>query len=143
MCETALELLGQRCKAIPIREGILMKLNHVYSFGVGLTLLLLANVARADGIPAMHWGGMELQTSVNNCLGRAKKAFFDTGVRNTQIGGWQTYGQKNNATMLVSCAAMSNNRSYLVVVATSNDSRTAELLRNDVRTRIARMREFD
>jgi hypothetical protein len=120
-----------------------MKLKRTYSFGAGLGLLLVADLGAAAGIPAMHWGGMELQTSVSHCIGRARKAFHEAGVRNTQIGGWQAYGQKNTGAVLVSCAALSNNRSYLTVVGTSNDSREAELLRNDVRTRIARMREFD
>ena len=120
-----------------------MKLRRIYSMGTGLGLLLIADLGTAAGIPAMHWGGMELQTSVSHCIGRARKAFFEAGVRNTQIGGWQAYGQKNTGAVLVSCAALSNNRSYLTVVGTSNDSREAELLRNDLRTRIARMREFD
>jgi hypothetical protein len=86
---------------------------------------------------------MELQTSVNNCLGRARKAFADASLRETQHAGWQAYGVKRSATVLVSCSTAANNHSYLVVVAASPDSKAAELLRNDIRSRIAAMREFD
>lgn len=114
-----------------------------YLLVIGLTLLASTGLPRAQGRPAMHWGSMDLQTSLNNCLGRADKAFFDAGVGNVQKTGWQRYGEKGNANVLVSCAPRSNNSSYLVVVAASSDSRAAELLRNDVRARIARMREID
>jgi hypothetical protein len=91
----------------------------------------------------MHWGAMELQTSIGNCLGRAKKAFAEAHLQQTQQGGWQAYGVKGNANVLVSCSMAANNHSYLVVVAASPDSKAAELLRNDIRARIAAMREFD
>lgn len=110
---------------------------------VSVAPLLSSHSARAQGHPAMHWGSMELQTSVNNCLGRARKAMADASLRDTQHGGWQAYGVKGNANVLVSCSLSNNNRSYLVVVAASPDTRAAELLRNDIRTRIANMREFD
>jgi len=116
---------------------------QIYSLSVLLNLFILVPLVAAQGIPSMHWGGMELQTSVNNCIGRARKAVFDARLNNTQVARWQVYGHNNNAAVLVSCAAMANKRSYLTVVASSSDSRAAELLRNDVRTRIARMREFD
>jgi hypothetical protein len=86
---------------------------------------------------------MELQTSVNNCLGRARKAFADASLRETQHAGWQAYGVKGSAAVLVSCSTAANNHSYLVVMAASPDSKAAELLRNDIRSRIAAMREFD
>lgn len=105
--------------------------------------LLSSNTALAQGHPAMHWGAMELQTSIGNCLGRARKAFADAHLQETQHGGWQAYGAKGNASVLVSCSMAANNHSYLVVVASSPDSRAAELLRNDIRSRIAAMREFD
>lgn len=116
---------------------------QIYSLSVLLNLFILVPLVAAQGIPSMHWGGMELQTSVNNCVGRARKAISDARLNNTQVTGWQVYGRNNNAAVLVSCAAMTNNHSYLTVVASSSDSRAAELLRNDVRTRITRMREFD
>jgi hypothetical protein len=108
-----------------------------------LITLLSSQSAQAQGHPAMHWGAMELKTSVNNCLGRAKKAFSDANLQDTQHTGWQSYGVKGNANVLVSCSIGSNNGSYLVVVAASPDSKAAELLRNDIRSRIAAMREFD
>jgi len=123
-----------------------MKLKHsanVYSLGIGLTLFLLANLSTANGPPAMHWGSMELPTNWGNCLGRVKKAFLEAGVRHTQKTGWQAYGQKDTASVLVSCTPRTIASTYLLVAATSNDSRAAELLRNDVRTRIANMRELD
>ena len=110
---------------------------------VSVAPLLPSQSARAEGYPAMHWGAMELQTSVNNCVGRARKAFSDAGLRDTQQSGWQAYGTKGSAAVLVSCSALANNHSYLVVVGSSPDSKAAELLRNDIRTRIAKMREFD
>src|ERR1044071_819272 len=116
---------------------------QIYCLSVLLNLLILVPPVAAQAVPAMHWGGMELQTSVNNCVGRARKAASDARLRDTQVNGWQVYGHTNNAAVVVSCAAMANKRSYLTVVASSSDSKAAELLRNDVRSRIAKMREFD
>jgi hypothetical protein len=114
-----------------------------YALGIVLILLLLANLSTADGPPAMHWGSMELSTNWGNCLGRTKKAFLEAGVRHTQKTGWQTYGQKDNASVLVSCTPKTIASTYLLVTATSNDSKAAELLRNEVRARIARTGELD
>jgi hypothetical protein len=114
-----------------------------YSFVIGVTLLASTGSPRAQLRPAMHWGSMDLQTGLQRCLGRADKAFYDAGVRNVQRTGWQRYGEKGNANIIVSCSPKSNGASYLVVVAASGNSREAELLRNDIRTRIANMREID
>lgn len=119
------------------------KLSYVFKPAVGIALLLAATATRADAPPAMHWGSMDLKTSVNNCVGRGSKAFYDAGIRNAQKTGWIRYGEKGNANVLVSCAPLQNGGSYLVVTASSPDSKAAELLRNDIRTRIARMREID
>jgi|SRR5436305_5852189 len=105
-------------------------------------VLLFASRAQAGGPPAIQWGGMNLPTSVGNCLGRANKALGDAGVSNTQQSAWQWYGQRNGAAVLVACSPLSNTSSYLVVMASSDDSNEAELLRNDVRARIAAMREL-
>jgi hypothetical protein len=86
---------------------------------------------------------MDLQTSVNNCVGRGSKAFYDAGIRNAQKTGRIRYGEKGNANVLVSCTPLQNGGSHLVVSASSADSKAAELLRNDIRARIARMREID
>jgi hypothetical protein len=109
---------------------------------VCITLLLAAGAAYADAPPAMHWGSMDLQTSVNNCVGRGSKAFYDAGIRNAKQTGWLRYGEKGNANVLVSCTPLQNGGSHLVVTASSSDSKAAELLRNDIRARIARMREI-
>jgi hypothetical protein len=84
---------------------------------------------------------MELSTNWGNCLGRTKRAFLEAGVRYTQKSGWQTYGQKDNASVLVSCTPKTIASTYLLVAATSNDSKAAEFLRNDVRERIAKTKE--
>jgi hypothetical protein len=110
---------------------------------VTVTVLLLASRAQAGGSPAMQWGSMNLPTSVGNCLSRADKALSDAGVGNTQQTGWQWYGERSGAAVLVACSALSDTSSYLVVIASSDDSSQAELLRNDVRARIAAMSEFD
>jgi hypothetical protein len=121
-----------------------IQLRSVWCFAaISLAAMLSSQSSQAQGNPAMQWGAMELQTSVNNCLGRAKKAFSDAGLHDTQHAGWQSYGVKGNANVLVSCSIGSNNgSSYLVVVAASPDSKAAELLRNDIRARIASMREL-
>lgn len=110
---------------------------------VGTTLLTYTHLSMADGHPVMQWGSMELTTSVNNCLGRTKKAFYDAAVQHSQTTGRQMYGEKGDASVLVSCSPLANGHSYLLVAATSNDSGSAERLRNDIRARIARMIEFD
>jgi len=123
-----------------------MNRNQILSLcGLVVTaaVLLLASRAQAGGPPAMHWGGMNLPTNVGNCLGRADKSLSDAGVRNSQQSGWQRYGQRNGAAVLVTCSPLSNTSSYLVVIASSDDSSEAELLRNDVRARIAALRELD
>jgi hypothetical protein len=84
---------------------------------------------------------MELQTSINDCLGRARKAFSDARPQDTQHTGLAGI-RHGSASVLVSCSSLGNH-SYLVVVAASPDSKAAELLRDDVRSRIAAMREFD
>jgi hypothetical protein len=109
----------------------------------GFALLFAAGAACADAPPAMHWGELDMKTSVKNCVGRSHKAFNDAGVRNSQRTGWVRYGEKGKANVLVSCTPLQNGSSYLVVTASSNDSKAAELLRNDIRSRISRMREFD
>ena len=116
---------------------------HVCSLGVLATLAVAAVPAAAQAAPAMQWGAMDLPTGVNHCIGRARKAYFDAGVTGEQVTGWQVAGRKGNVGVLVSCTPRSDFASYLLVVATSPDSKAAELLRNDVRTRISRMREFD
>jgi hypothetical protein len=108
-----------------------------------IALLFAAGASHANAPPAMHWGSMNLQTSVNNCVGRGGKAFYDAGIRSTQKTGWIRYGEKGNANVLVSCTPLQNGGSHLVVTASSSDSKAAELLRNDIRARIARMREID
>jgi hypothetical protein len=99
-------------------------------------------VAQAQGAPSVHWGATDLPTTVVNCLGRARKAFYDAGARNVQNTGWQVYAEKGNANVVVSCTPLNDQKSYLVLVAASPDSKAAELLRNDIRTRIARMKEL-
>jgi hypothetical protein len=108
-----------------------------------IALSVAAGASQADAPPAMHWGSLDLQTSVNNCVGRGGKAFYDAGIRNAQKTGWLRYGEKGNANVLVSCTPLQNGGSYLVVSASSTDSKAAELLRNDIRARIARMHEID
>ena len=109
------------------------------ALGIGLILFLLANSSTADGPPVMHWGSMQISTNWGNCLGRTKKAFAEAGVRYTQKTGWQAYGEKNNASVLVSCTPKTIASTYLLVAATSNDSKAAELLHNEVRALIARV----
>ena len=118
----------------------LIRIQAVCLITVGL---MYASVAEAQVAPAVQWGEMDLQTSLSNCLGRAKKAYFDAGVQKTQIAGWLVDGEKGSANVLVSCTPLASSTSHLVVVTTSSDSKAAELLRNDIRARIASMREFD
>jgi hypothetical protein len=102
----------------------------------------LPGVASAQATSAMHWGAMDLLTSHNNCLGRARKAYYDIGARNVQNTGWQVYAEKGGANVVVSCSPLNGGKSYLLVLTASPDTKAAELLRNDIRTRIARMREY-
>jgi len=120
-----------------------LRCAHLCSLAVLATLAVAAVPAQAQGAPAMHWGAMDLPTGVNHCIGRTRKAYYDAGVTGDQATGWQVFGRKGNVSVLVSCAPRTAAASYLLVVATSPDSKAAELLRNDVRTRISRMREFD
>jgi hypothetical protein len=115
----------------------------VCSLALFASLAVDAVPAQAQGAPAMHWGAMDLPTGVGHCIGRARKAYFDAGVTGEQVTGWQVFGRKGNVNVLVSCSPRTDAASYLLVVASSPDSRSAELLRNDVRTRISRMHEFD
>src|SRR5215471_1656533 len=93
---------------------------------IALAAMVPASSSQAQGSPAMHWGSMELEASVNTCLGRAKKALYDAGLHDTQHTGWQWYGVKGSANVLVSCSNGSKGgSSYLVVVAASPDSRAA------------------
>ena len=48
--------------------------------GSVLAVVLSSQSVQAQGA-AMHWGAMDLETSVNNCLGRAKKAFSDAQLQ--------------------------------------------------------------
>jgi len=66
----------------------------------GLTALALPMWAAAE-VPTLTVHTGQLPTSVNNCLGRADKAFSDAGVRNVQKGVRERMGEKNNAQVLV------------------------------------------
>ena len=120
-----------------------LRCARVCSLAVLATLAVGVVPAQAQEAPAMHWGAMDLPTGVGHCIGRARKAYFDAGVTGEQVTGWQVFGRKSNVSVLVSCAPRTDAASYLLVIATSPDSKSAELLRNDVRTRISRMHEFD
>lgn len=110
---------------------------------LSLTAVCASGAAHAQSAPSMQWGAMDLQTSQSNCLGRARKPYFDAQVERVQNTGWQVYGEKSGANVIVSCAPATQNLSHLLVIAASSDPKAAEALRNDVRARIARMVEFD
>lgn len=115
---------------------------HLAAWAALAPLIIATMPARAQGAPAMHYGAMDLPTSAAYCVGRARKAYDLVNVTDVQVTQWQVTGHRGNATVLVSCTPRTKVMAYLLVVATSTDSKAAEVLRNDVRTKIASMREI-
>ena len=111
-------------------------------WSIGMTALAASVPCTAAEIPTLTMHSSQLQTSFNNCLGRADKAFFDVRVQNVRKGVRERLGDKNNVHILVICTPGSDKTSYLIVVASSNDSNAAIRLKDDINARINRMREF-
>lgn len=93
--------------------------------------------------PAVHWGTFILNGRLGSSQGRATKALADIGCTERSGDGSVKSGRKGAVTILVICTPVSATKTSVCVVASSPDSRAAELLRNDIRTRIQKMIEFD
>lgn len=88
--------------------------------------------ARSPNYPIMHWGYDTRQKSQQACVAAARNAILDHSLKSSIIGLSVVWGTSPTATVLVSCVPITQGVSILVA-ATSDDSATAERLRNEIR----------
>lgn len=89
--------------------------------------------ARAPHYPTMHWGYDSRPKSQQACVAAARNAILDHGLKSSIIGLSTVWGTSAAGNVLVSCVPITQGVSILVA-ATSDDSATAERLRNEIRT---------
>jgi hypothetical protein len=92
--------------------------------------------------PALHLGSFDWQGSVKNALQSTDQVLRDVRLTVSPTDrGWERIASNEHVVVTVSCAPIGQRRTRIVVVATSTNSRTAELWRNQIRSRIQQLEQ--
>jgi hypothetical protein len=91
--------------------------------------------------PALHWGTFVRNEALNDVLSLARGEVEGAGFQilsQPSVQAPLVIGQVPTAIVLVSCATVGDNQTWVMVAATSTDPSTAERYRNLIREQITR-----
>jgi hypothetical protein len=117
----------------------------VAAFCLGIATLASPRAALAQNqgsASPLHLGSFDWQGSLKNALQSTDHVLRDVRLTVSPTDrGWERIASNEHVVVVVSCAPTGQRRTRIVVIATSTNSKTAELWRNQIRARIQQLEQ--